>query len=424
VWRRAALGVLIAFLAVPACGKPGTKADEGANGDHADDHAEETAHGPRGGRIFDGDGFRLELLIAEEGIPPEFRAYVYSPGGKPFEKVEGSLHVVLDRFGGRRDSIAFRTEGGSFRSTRTVVEPHSFEARVVLDRSGKRDAWTYSQHEGRVGLNPEAVDRAGIRTGTIAPRDIAVTVETPGEVRLNGEAVVQVHPRYAGVVRRLPIRLGDIVEKDQLVAVIQSNESLAEYEVTAPIRGTVVSRDIVDGQSVDRESVVCTIADLTTVWVDFALYPQIAGRVRRGQNAIVRNAAGGTGAASGGAASGIISYVGPLLEQDTRVSYGRIVLPNPRQRWQPGLYVTVITTVERVRADVVVPEEAIVRTSRGSGVFRASGSSFELQPVVTGRTDGQWTEIAEGLHRGDSVVISNAYLLKAELGKSEATHDH
>ena len=116
--------------------------------------------------------------------------------------------------------------------------------------------------------------------------------------------------------------------------------------------------------------------------------------------------------------------MGPLLEQDTRVSYGRVVLPNTGGRWAPGLYVSVAVTVDRFRAPVAVPEEALVRTSRGPGVFRADGATFELQPVIAGRSDGEWTEILEGLEPGARIVIRNAFLLKAELGKSEATHEH
>jgi len=116
--------------------------------------------------------------------------------------------------------------------------------------------------------------------------------------------------------------------------------------------------------------------------------------------------------------------VGPLLEQDTRVSRGRIVLPNDRGQWQPGLFVTAQIVVDQARVAVAVPEDAIVRTSSGPAVFRAAESTFELQPVAVGRTDGEWTEIVDGLESGARIVVRNAYLLKAELGKSEATHAH
>jgi cobalt-zinc-cadmium efflux system membrane fusion protein len=333
--------------------------------------------------------------------------------------VDGELAVLLDRFGGRRDSLVFRIEGDRFRSLRSVEEPHSFVARIVLERASRRHEWTYEQREGRVELVAEAVTAGRIETGVAGPRLIEVRIETPGEVRLNAESVVQVRPRYPGVAQRLARRLGDHVRPGDLLAVIHSNESLTDYEIHAPMSGTLVSRDVAEGQAVDHETVLFTIADLSTVWVDFALYQQIAGQVRRGQSVRVRTEAGNPLEATG-----TIGYVGPLLEQDTRVSYGRVVLPNPGGRWQPGLFVTAAIAVDRVRAAVVVPEEAIVRMSRGPAVFRADGTTFELQPVVPGRTDGEWTEIREGLEAGARVVVRNAFLLKAELGKSEAVHDH
>jgi cobalt-zinc-cadmium efflux system membrane fusion protein len=413
---RGLLLLLSAALALAGCGGPSA----GPGAEHADDHGDEHAEsGPRGGRLFESDDVRLELIIAEEGIPPEFRAYLYDGKGNPIQPVSGTLTVTLERFDGRRDSIPFLAEGERFRGMRTVDEPHSFEARVVLERDGARQEWSYEQEEGRLRLAPDAVERGGIEVGQSGPRDIAVGVETPGEVRLNAEKVVQVRPRFAGILEDLGVRLGDQVAAGTRIATIQSNESLTAYEVPAPMGGTIVSRDVSNGQAVDHETILCTIADLSAVWVDFALYPQIAGRVRVGQSARVRS-----GSLAAHEATGRVSYVGPLLEQDTRVSYGRIVLSNRDGAWPPGQYVTVAVTVERVRARVAVPEDAIVRTTRGPAVFRAAGPTFELQPVMTGHSDGAWTEILEGLEGGASIVVRNAFLLKAELGKSGATHDH
>jgi cobalt-zinc-cadmium efflux system membrane fusion protein len=387
---------------------------------HPDPSGDETVQrGPEGGRLFTGHGIQLELEIVEEGIPPEFRAYLYDDHGRRLPPQDARIAVVLDRLGGRRDSLPFRAETDFSRSQRSVEEPHSFAARVLLEWRGQRQEWSYEQVEGRVALHPEAVTTGDIRIGTAGPRLIEVRVEAPGEVRLNAERVVQVRPRFPGIVQNLRGELGDDVRPGDLLAAVHSNESLTEYSVFAPIRGTIVSREVAVGQSVDHETVLYTVADLSTVWVDFALYPPLASQVRRGQRVHIR-----TGSADGPLASGTIRYVGPLLEQDTRVSYGRVVLDNADGRWTPGLYVTASVTVDRAQAPVAVPNEAIIRTSRGPAVFRAHDSTFELQPVVAGRSDGEWTEILDGLAPGAQVVVHNAFLLKAELGKSEATHEH
>lgn len=416
-WSAAAL--LLAMAIGSGCDRGRQASEEHGHEPGLAHHEEEGTRGPQGGRLFREDDLQLELLIAEDGIPPEYRAYLYDREGRPIEPGQARLAVVLERFGGRRDSLTFRAGKEFLRSEQTVEEPHSFDARLTLDHAGRRHAWSFSQREGRVELLPEAVREGGIEIGIAGPRPIEVRVETPGEVKLNAERVAQVRPRFPGVVQRLVRRLGDHVTAGDPLAVVHSNESLADYTIPAPLTGTIVARDVASGQAVDHETVLYTVADLSNVWVDFALYPRTAGQVRRGQPVHVRSLSGDSLEAAG-----TISYVGPLLEQDTRVSYGRVALSNRGGRWTPGLYVTAAITVDRVHAAIAVPEDAIVRTTRGTAVFRAAGSTFEMQPVETGRSDGRWTEVLAGLEPGAAIVIRNAYLLKAELGRSGATHDH
>ncbi len=277
------------------------------------------------------------------------------------------------------------------------------------------------EHEARraVVLTPDAVRNGRIRVGAAGPADLAVTVEAPGEVHLDAERVLEVRPRYAGVVREIRKRIGDPVREGEVVAVVQSNESLTDYEILSSMAGTVIARHVVTGQAVDHESVLLTAADLSSVWVDFAIYPQHVGRIRPGMPVTIT-----AQNRPELAASGTIHYVGPLLEQDTRVSSARVVLPNAARQWQPGLFVTARVTLERVRVPVAAPEEAIVRTAEGPAVFRAQGLRFELRPVTTGRSDGRTTEVLSGLAAGDSVVVEGAFVLKSELGKAEAEHEH
>lgn len=414
--------VVVGLVAVlgSGCGPGGGSGEHAHEGQHGHaGTAEDSPRGPHGGRLFTDGPIRLELRIHEDGIPPEFRAYVTDAAGQPLPLADTRLTIALDRFAGRHDSLRFEAGGTFLRSTSTVAEPHSFTARIHLEHAGTTHEWSYEQVEGRVELEPEAVSEAGIQTGLAAARSIDVQLEVPGEIRLDADRVVQVRPRFAGQIRRLAHVIGDRVSAGEVLAVVHSNESLSDYELTAPMAGTVVARNAAPGEAVDHERILFTIADLSRVWAYFPLYPQFANRVRPGQPLRVRSQ--GDGSVS---ADVRVGYVGPLLEQDTRISYGRATLDNRSGRWVPGLYVDVQVTLERVRVPVAVPEAAIVRMPRGPAVFRADGSRFELQPVELGRSDGRWTEILSGLDAGDRVVITEAFLLKAELGKSEATHDH
>lgn len=270
-----------------------------------------------------------------------------------------------------------------------------------------------------VTLTPEAADNARLALGVAGAATIEVGVEAPGEVHLNAESVLEVRPRYGGVVREIRKRVGDHVRADEVVAVIQGNESLTDYDVVSPMAGSVIARPVVTGEAVDHESILLTVADLTSVWVEFAIYPQYSGRIRAGMPVRIR-----AHNRPDLSATGRIRYVGPLLEQDTRISSARVELPNPRGDWQPGLYVSAHVTLERVPAPVAVPEDALVRMPDGPAVFRAEGTRFTLTPVRTGRRDGQFTEILSGLAAGDSIVVANTFVLKSELGKGEAEHEH
>ena len=208
-------------------------------------------------------------------------------------------------------------------------------------------------------------------------------------------------------------------EKGEVLAVIQSNTSLTEYDITAPMAGHIVARTGMVGGAVDNGSVLYTLADLSSVWVDFAIYPQHVGIIKRGQPVTITAAT-----RPDLVAEDKVSYVGPLLEADTRVSHGRIVLSNTDGLWQPGLYVNVTAVVDHADVAVSVPDEAIIRSKFGPAVFLSYGTAFEVQPVTPGRSDGVLTEIVEGLEAGSKIVVRNAYLLKAELGRAEATHDH
>jgi cobalt-zinc-cadmium efflux system membrane fusion protein len=399
----------------------GDHEEHGAHGEHEEHGDHDYRRGPHGGRIFsaENDPLELEIHIDENEGQPQFLAWLSDGSGAPLSPEGATLSVRLDRFAGRTETIPFRATGDHWRSELVVGEPHSFVATVSLQHGGRDYSWSWEQVEFRVDLSAEQVASGGIETSLPGSKFLSVFVEAPGEVRLNGERVVLVRPRFPGIVTDLRVRLGDTIRAGDTLAVVQSSESLSEYAIKASIGGTIVSQNVARGAAVERETVLCTSADLSSVWVDFAIYPQHVGRIRRGQPALVASSSG-----MELRAEGRVSYVGPLLEQDTRVSYGRVVLPNPEGLWQPGLYVTVQVTVEEAEVPVAVPESAVIRSTFGPAVFLTDGSSFELQPITPGRSDGEFVEVASGLPPGIPVVVRNAFVLKAELGKSQATHDH
>ena len=195
-------------------------------------------------------------------------------------------------------------------------------------------------------------------------------------------------------------------------------ESMARYEIRAPLDGRVIERNVAVGEAVTAEEDIFTVADLTSVWVDIMVYAKDLALVREGQEATVRSADVGI------EVTGRVSYVGPLVGEESRAAVARIVLANPRGEWRPGLFVTVSLVREAAIVPVVVSVDAIQTFRDWQVVFVRYGDYFEARPLELGRSDGQWVEVKQGLSRGERYAARNSFAVKAEIGKLGATHDH
>lgn len=197
------------------------------------------------------------------------------------------------------------------------------------------------------------------------------------------------------------------------------------YALVAPLTGTIIEKHINVGEVLNEATRAFTIADLSTIWVNVTVYAKDLPRVAAGQAAEVR--------AEGieQPARGTIAYLGQIVGEQTRSATARIVLKNPGPAWRPGLFATAEVVVDRGRAEVVVNDEAVQSVKGSEVVFVHEGDGFEARPVKIGRvgytadpSHGRVIEILDGLKAGDRYVSTNSFTLKAELGKSEAGHEH
>ena len=272
--------------------------------------------------------------------------------------------------------------------------------------------------EGLVVLTAAQRQSAAITIGTAMAREIFFAQELPGEVVVNADRLAHVVPRFSGIAREVRKKLGASVQAGDVLAVVEANESLAPYEVKSLISGTVIEKHITLGEYVSDQQDIYVIADLSSVWVNVTVYARDLERIRIGQ-AVKITAAGITETAEGK-----IDYVGPVVGEATRTTIARVVLPNDRGIWRPGLFVTAQVQMESVEAPLVVADRAIQKVRGQSVVFVVEGDGFRAQTVTVGRTDGEWTEIISGLLPGQEVAVANSFILKSELLKSEAGHGH
>jgi len=276
------------------------------------------------------------------------------------------------------------------------------------------------EHGGAVRLSQEQRTEFGIELQEAGPGLIVVTIELPGEVHPDQDRLAHLVPRFGGIVKEVRKQIGDPVKAGEVLALVESSESLASYPLQSLIAGTVIAKHITRGEAVSPDGEAFVVADLRSVWVDLSVYQKDLGRLRVGQPVAI--ATGHTAPA----AEGTISYLAPIVDERTRTATARVVLPNPEGTWRPGLFVTGTVTVDSATVPVAVPRDAVQTLGDQTVVFVLDSDGLEPRPVRLGRSDRRRVEILEGLSPGDQFVSRGGFTLKSELEKAgfEAGHGH
>lgn len=272
--------------------------------------------------------------------------------------------------------------------------------------------------KGRVELTAAQLKNSEIVVEEAGPAKIRTKLRLFGKINPNEERVAHVMPRYPGVVKRVGKRLGEAVKKDDILAVIQSNESLQDYDIKSDISGTVVQKDIVLGESVGSDKTIFVVVDLSTVWVDLNVYRQDFAKLKIGEKALLEVA----GVPE--KIEGTISYISPFGAESTQTMLARAEVPNKDGMLRPGLFVSADVILAEEDVDVAVKESAIQTVEEKEVVFIQEGDSFEARPIKLGKRDGEWVEIVSGILPGEKYAGKNSFVLKAQLGKGEASHEH
>jgi cobalt-zinc-cadmium efflux system membrane fusion protein len=196
------------------------------------------------------------------------------------------------------------------------------------------------------------------------------------------------------------------------------DDGLTRYEIRAPIDGVVIEKHLALGEAVKEDASIFTLADLSTVWAEMTIYPKDLNSVKLGQKVTVR------AAALNAEAEGRVAYVGSLVGEQTRSAKARATLPNPERSWRPGLFVTVDLVQDETEVPVAVAVDAVQSVRDWKVVFGRYGELFEVRPVELGVSDGTWIEVVKGLPAGTRYAAAGSFILKADLGKAGASHDH
>ncbi|WP_338339833.1 efflux RND transporter periplasmic adaptor subunit [Xanthomonas euvesicatoria] len=381
-------------------------------------HADEAQTGTHGGRLLSQDDDSVELAIAEDGTPPTYQAWLYRDG-KPLPATAGKVEVHLTRLGGINEVHRLQPrDDGSLLADSTVGEPHSFDVEVRATVQGKTHRWAYPSYEGRTTIAAKVAQDAGIRVAPVGAGSIADQHEVQGLLTPAEGAQAQATARFPGPVRSLRVNVGDQVRAGQVLATVESNLSLTTYSVSAPISGTVLARNASLGSNASEGQALFEIADLSTLWVDLHIFGADAGHITAGAPVTV------TRISDGVVAQTTLERVLPGTATASQSTVARAVLRNSDGLWRPGSAVKARVTVAQQPAAMVVPVGALQRFRDWDVVFVRVGDVYEVRPVKLGARDAQQLEVVSGVAPGDAVVVEQSYLVKADIEKSGASHDH
>jgi len=448
---------------------------------------QEIIKGPHGGKLFTQEDYSVEIVIFEKNVSPEFRIYTYQKG-KALVPDASIVVVTLERLGSEPQEFHFTKENDYLKSDAVVEEPHSFHVNISAKHNNKNYLFAYEQTEARVNITDKQLMLNNIEVLTAGPASIQSVLNLQGEIKLNADKSLYVVSRVGGIVESVSVNAGDKVTKGQVLATVSSqaiadirsdllaaqkrvdlaratyvrekqlweekisaqqdylqaqndlqqaeinaqriqqklyavgagasSKELTRYEIRSPINGIITHKQVSQGQVVSEIDRLYEISDLSTVWAEMTIYAKDINMVKVGQKVTVK------ATAFAAEATGTIAYVGALVGEQSRTAMARVILNNPNRTWLPGLPVNVALVSDEVQVPLAVSVEGIQTLRDWSVVFGRYGEYFEARPLTLGRRDDKYVEVLAGIKAGDRYAAGNSFLIKADIGKAGASHDH
>lgn len=310
---------------------------------------------------------------------------------------------------------------------------------------------------GVVVISPVVENNLGVRTELVKIEPFRSTIRTVGYVQFDEDRLINMHPRVEGWIDELNVKAqGEFIDEGQAVysiysptlvnaqeelllamernnqrLVVSAEERLLALQVPqslinqvksqqrvfrnvtvyAPQSGLVASLDVREGQYVQPGNQILSIGVLDEVWVIAEVFERQASLVSEGDPVNMT-----LGYLPGRDWQGVVDFIYPILDEQTRTISVRLRFRNPGQELKPNMFAQVtIQHSEEGEQALLVPHEAIIRTGTQNRIVLAmGGGQFKSVEVSLGRFGDSKIEILEGLEEGDRIVTSAHFLLDSE----------
>jgi cobalt-zinc-cadmium efflux system membrane fusion protein len=375
----------------------------------------EPEKGVNGGRMLREGDLAVELTIFETGVPPEFRVYV-TQNDKLVSPKQVELNIKLSRLGGVVDDFNFRAEGDYLRGDTVIYEPHSFVVSVGAQYSGKSYTWQYENFEGRTLIEEKVAQAMDIETEVVGSATLHKTIKVYGKLVLPANAKRTIHARFEGEIKRMHVGLGDTVKEGQLLVTIESNESLQSFQIKAPIAGIISQQQANTGEQTGSRTLL-EITQTKKLIAELAVFPMDVLSVK--QSAPVSLTINGQATTFPSVINGTRL---PMRDDQARLFLAEI--DNTNGQLNEGMFVTAQIEVETFDVPLAVKRVGLQSFRDFTVVYAKVGEQYEVRMLDLGREAGEWVEVLGGIDAGTQYVTDNSYIIKADIEKSGASHDH
>jgi len=320
-----------------------------------------------------------------------------------------------------------------------------------------------------VQLSPERLQSIGVRTGRVEIRTVEDEIHVTGNVAIDETRLSTVQVRYSGYIQKVfadatyqYLRKGQplftiyspdlaATEREYLVAkqnqqgvaqstvpgVTEGAASLLEaaterlkqwgvpqreisrlestgaiqqeLQVDSPVSGYITERNALPNLTVQPETRLYSVADLSTVWVLAEVFQNDLGRIKVGDRASLT-----VDSYPGRVFEGRVNFIYPQVDMMTRTARARLIFSNPSLKLTPGMFVNVSLKVAMGK-QLVIPATGVLQSGTRQVVFVSREDGYiEPREVQLGSRAGDGFIVLKGVKAGEEIVTSANFLIDSE----------
>lgn len=337
------------------------------------------------------------------------------PGGETGAEGIRIDPVTLQNMGVRTEKVGLRRVQRAIRAVGLVVAADDQQFSI----NAKIEGWVERLHVSRQG---QPVRKGQPLLEIYSPELVSAQQEYLLALDNKRRLTASPYPEIAASADRLleaartRLRYWDI-GPSQLRTLERTGQVQKTLTLTSEHQGVVTSKKVLAGAKIQAGEELLQIADLATVWINAEIFEYDLPWVKVGQPVRVELPYG-----AGAVIDGVITFLYPYMENETRTVKARIEVANPGLALKPGMYTNVGITTGAAEESLAIPVTALLNSGKSQTVFVAlGGGQFEPRVVTSGvRDDEGFVQIVSGLREGEAVVVSAQFMLDSESRLREA----